>query len=804
MKIYRVFSVVVGATSLAISSLKAQDVADKPKRSEFIEVRPYGNKTYDNDRQWTGAIFRKLRRIRATGGNQAAAERLPAAWETYKQRRIEGNWDPNNAFDTWGFWVWHEAQYDTGKEDLEWATLLYKSAFDLAKQNKKIDWAFHIRPNLMITYSSICQWAHLRALGNEAEDYFAKIGFDLDPHKLPEKGLWDPMIPFVKNREFPMIVPNSHHVVSWQRSEEKNPAKPIFLDNTLTALIRGLANEDYAMGRWDRAVERYLWVREWANAVRQNNLAGGKKKLARDHEDIYREASFKLASIVSQLGYNQKAITLIDDALAIKGATKNEMYNQTHLEILKDRLSTELNKENADLLAKMDKAIAREGKSPSIGIGSYDTARFVKAECLITLGRFDEAEALLREVCTRLNRKFSGSLAAEIQLVNFLLVRGRFTEAEKNLRELMDFVRTKGVKLDELGLYITYTRWAMLSGNWKEALRSQHEVLRLLDAFRMTPLLPTEYANLSRIMAELGNFEESHRLAKMAKSGALGREESFQKNIEDILSKRPASATTNTKSKVIIQPRRVLSAALDSFPSRAIISLVNQGTREAKGVLTISGLPAKISWDQELGHGTVEVGASAKSEGKETIEEIRIAAGAVAIFSCSGKIANENSKTVFLEWSEKGQTQGRCEWILEAKDKESDGAIIDAGEYADDPFFLIPVYHHLQTKAKGPVNLRVITSKPCRVEIYDEQGVPQMVDAEGNGSLQNSGDWLGVDRDRNFSADVLPDEKTGETRFMLMLDPAKMTGEEPLRVRVEWLVGGKWHPAAENQVIFRK
>lgn len=784
--------------------LHAQEVKKKTIPPEFVEVRPYGNKGYGNDRNWTGAIFRKLRRIRAAEGNQAAAARLPAAWKTYQRLRVSGDWAPESAFDSWGFWVWHEAQYDTGNEDPEWRLLLYKSIYDLAKENNVFDWCFHVRGSVMFSHNHLCQWAQVRKLANEAEDYLSGIGFDLDPYKLPEIGTWDPTIPFVKMRKFPLIVPTSFHVVAFQRGEEKNPQKPTYIDNVLARLMLTLGGEDFALGQWDRAIERNLWVREWADAVRKNNMDKSKKRLGRDHEDIYRDATLNLAWYTSELGYTQKAISLIDDALAIKGATRNEMCAQTSLEILRDRLSTEPDKEDAALLARMEKAIAREGKSPSIGVGQYDSARFVKVECLITMKKFDEAEAVLRGVCERLGRKYSGSISAELRLVDFLLIRGRFAEAEKNLRELMELVRVKGVKLDELGVYSAYASWGMLSGNWKEALRAQREVLRLLESFRMTPWLPIEHAILSQIMAELGNLEESERLAKLARAGASGREDSFVKNIEKTLGKRPAVGIADSQSNVVIQPKKVVSVALASFPTRAVVSLVNHGTREAKGVLTVSGLPAKISWDQDSSHGIVEVSDSPGTASKQTSGEIRIAAGAVAIFSCTGKLANEIAKTVFLEWADQGKTDGRCEWIIEAVDKEGEGAVIEAGEYANDPFFMIPVYHHLQSKAKGPVNLRVVTSKPCRVEMYDAQGTLQMVDAEGNGSLENSGDWLGIDRDRNFAADVLPDEVSRETQFMLLLDPGKMIGEEPLNVRVEWLVDGKWFPAAEDQIVFRK
>ena len=180
---------------------------------------------------------------------------------------------------------------------------------------------------------------------------------------------------------------------------------------------------------------------------------------------------------------------------------------------------------------------------------------------------------------------------------------------------------------------------------------------------------------------------------------------------------------------------------------------------------------------------------------------IRIPAGTVAIFSCSGKLAGGAQRSVFLEWNGEGEGADPCEWIIGLADKESDGAVIDAAEYEDDPFFLIPVHHHLQSKSKDPVNLRVVTSQPCRVEMYDVEGALQMVDSEGNGSLADSGDWLGMDRDRNLAAEVLPDAATGETRFLLQLDPKNWKGEEPLKIRVDWQVDGEWFLAAESQIV---
>lgn len=770
---------------------------------------PYPEKQYHNDRTLTGPFLRKLRRIRAAEGNAAAA-RIPAAWDAYAKRRLEPRWKKgwniNLAFNAWGFWVWHEAQFDTGKDDPEWALLLYKSIYDIAKAEKRFDWTMHVRASLVVSYSTLCQWANARAVLNKAEDYYKGIGFDLDPNKLPARGDWDAKVPFVKTRDFPVILPNGRAVIHWQRSEErKDASKPIHIDNILTALMQELAYEDHMMGRWDRAIERGIWLRKWSNAVNNFNADKNRKyEVKRVNEDTYRAVSLQMASIMESLGFTEKALGLIEEGLARKPATMNDLSGRTHLEILKARLLVEYGKEDAALIAKMNEAIAREGKLPNIGVGGMDDARIVKSQCLVTLGKLDEAEALLRAITAREKRTMRGWLTAELVLVDIMLKRGDFTKAESTLRELMDALRITGMKIDELSLYRAYVKWAFASGNWEEALRAHREVMRLVEAFRMTPIMPQEQAVLSRIMAELGEQAESNRLADLARAGAKGREGRFVESIEEQLRDRPEKGSAMTAGRVLIQPKRVVSVPLDGLPARAVVSLVNHGGREAKGVLRVKGLPAKISWDQTTGQGIVEVEEAPRNTVERVSGEIRIGAGAMAMFSCYGKLAGEMQHHVLLEWDGQGEGADPCEWIIGAPDKESDGAIIDAGEYEDDPFFLIPIHHHLQSKGKEPVNIRVVASEPSRVELYDAQGVLQMVDSEANGSLAEAGDWLGMDRDRNLAPELLPDPESKETIFLLQIDPKDWKGSEPLRIRVEWLVDGKWFLAAEDQIVSGK
>lgn len=801
---FRIIAVVFAL--LCAGPLVAQEKAKPFVLADIPAKRAHPDKTYHSDRWDTGPYLRKLLRIRAAEGNQAAAAKIPAAWQAFAKLAISKKINRRRALDSWGFWVWDEAQFGSGLNDPEWTLLLYKSIYDVAKTEKRFDWQMHVRSNLVSAYAHLCQWANARALLNDAEDYYKSIGFDIDPNKLPDQGNWDAKVPFVKKRDFPMMLPNGRAVVYWQRHETNwDASKPILIDNILTGLMQELANEDLAMGRWDRALERGTWLRRWSNAVNDFNVGKeGKKRARRENESTFQTSSGQMAYIMSILGFNEKALALIEDGLARKTANEKDKIGRVRLEIQKARYLVEHGKEDTALIARMDEALALEGKSQFVGIGGMDFARLVKARCLITLGKLDEAEALARTITAREQRKMRGWLAAELLLVDIMLERKQFTKAENTLRELMEALRITGVKIDELELYRAYVRWAFASGDWEAALRAQLEVMRLLEAFRMTPILPREQALLSRIMAELGDQEESDRLAALAREGGKGRDSRFVESIENHLRQRPDKGGATPPARVLAQPKRVVSVPLDGLPARAVISLINRGGREAKGMLRVKGLPAKISWDQAVGQGVVEVEEAPGDSVERVSEAIRIPAGTSVNFSCSGKLAGGAQRSVFLQWDGDGEGADACEWIIGTADKESDGAVIDAAEYADDPFFLIPIYHHLQSKGKDPVNLRVMTSLPCRVEMYDEAGALQMVDSEGNGSLAESGDWLGVDRDRNLAAEVLPDTTTGETRFLLQLDPKDWNGDEPLRIRVEWLVDGKWFLAAEDQIVSGK
>ncbi len=761
---------------------------------------PYSPETYRSDRNECGPFFRKLRRIREAEGNAAAAARLDGAWAKFtEQRKL---WlktlTPRKSFDTWSFWVWHEAQFDSGLNDPEWALMLYQWIYDEAQKRKWQDWVTHVRPNLIKTHATLCQWAQRRMVMNVAEDYFASIKFDLDPGKLPSVKMWEPNIPFVMLRQFPVIVPNTKHVVYWQRKEQKDATKPTYMDNLLIGLMGHLALEDHQMGRWDRAIERYLWMLEWNTAVGKHNADPKKPyELKREDADAYREAKLNMAGILDQLGYRQKAIELVDQGLARKKKSIASSLQLRQLEVRREVLLWEESRANGALLAKMNAVIATEGKDPNVSTGDLDPARLLKAACLACMGKKAEAEALLVSVCQRKKRSELGWLDAELALVDLFLKNSEWIRAEKNLRELMEAVRGKGVKIDELALYQMYVKWAMLTGKWEEALRGQREVIRLLEAFRMTPLLPLEHARLARILAETGNLEESEEIAKIAKSGLAGRDKFFLVRVNREIAALKNRGSVIAKGKVRMQPQRVVSVPIEGFPSRTVITLINHGSGEAKGFLKVSGLSAKIAWDAKASHGVVEV-AEAAAPSEQSSEQIVIAAGKMIQFSCYGNSQHQQDKKVLLEWM--GDERQRCEWSIGAADRVSEGAVIDAGSYNNDPFFMIPVHHHLQSKIKGAVNLRVVTSRPCRVELYDEKGNLQMVDMEGNGSLENSGDWLGVDADRNLSAEIQSDAKSGETRFLLLLDPAEQNGKESLNVRVDWLVDGKWYPAAEDQI----
>jgi hypothetical protein len=272
----------------------------------------------------------------------------------------------------------------------------------------------------------------------------------------------------------------------------------------------------------------------------------------------------------------------------------------------------------------------------------------------------------------------------------------------------------------------------------------------------------------------------------------------IQEAVRKIASEIPAPATTKERqTRVLLQPGNAMSMAADGFPARMMLQVVNTSNTRARGQLRITGAGGELQWDAASRHG--QWAATDGSNAAPVAMEVD--AQSMALIHCRADSVPEEGMIVRAEWLEDDQVTTSAEWTVKPADQSSNQAVIDAGIYHDNRFCLIPVYHHLQAADRELANLRIITSAPCRVELYDESGQLRMVDATGNGSCFDGGDWLAADLDGDGSVELQPHPDNGETRFHLFIEPADAVPEGGLMIKTEWRIDGNWIPAAEDRIV---
>jgi tetratricopeptide (TPR) repeat protein len=787
-------------TSLCLGSampLVAQQPGTKPGYSQGM---PYPDSTYRDDRRGTGPHFREIREVRRERGIEAGIAMLRPSFADYR-KGLHSGWTDRMAFDEWGFWAWHEAQFDSGKNDPEWSAALYRWIFDEARRIGRMDWVFHASGNVLNASSTASRWGEYRRLLGEMTAYLEQQGFQVDPRRLPDRGQWDVDVPDVRTREFPVKVPNSRHVVYWQRHEQKDPSKPTWMDKGTANHMLHVAREHRVQGDWRTSIEFGLWVCSVVDAIGEFNRGKpGNQRVKREEEQLYLDAVREIANALQLLGLREAEERLVSRAMEKQLASQWE--GQVWRNRLRERLlALRIEKGEASdaVLAELDALISpKDGRREESELGVAG-ARLEKAKCLMAMGRKSEALALLDELRKLTARKYANWLAVEVTHVDWCLDRGDLAEAGGLLPGLLEQVRKDGLKISEIPLYERYVRWAELSGDPGLAVLCQRELLRLLEGFSITPRLPVAQATLARLLASIGEKNES--AARIATALALADKPHLPRRIGDsvrgIAAKLAGTAGGDVrKGRVLLQPGTAQSEAAAGFPARLMLQVVNAGEGRASGMLRISGVDCDLKWDRESRLGSVECRTGT---GRREIA-MEVEAQSMALFQCAANAVPAEGLALKAEWIEDGKTLETAEWTVKPADTVSTRAVIDAGLYRTDGFCMIPVYHHLQSREPGPANLRVVASVPCRVELYDEAGQLRMVDATGNGSCLDGGDWLREDADGNGAVELTPAADTGETNFHLFVDPDDAIPAEGIALKIEWLVDGQWHPASEDRI----
>ena len=134
-------------------------------------------------------------------------------------------------------------------------------------------------------------------------------------------------------------------------------------------------------------------------------------------------------------------------------------------------------------------------------------------------------------------------------------------------------------------------------------------------------------------------------------------------------------------------------------------------------------------------------------------------------------------------------------------------SVTNSGLFALGPFVRVPVAHLIFNpgSTRTVANLRVITSRPCRVEFIDPgSGRILGVDAEGNGSFAEVGDDLWNDCDADGFPDFLLPAGPASGVVEFWLYPRRQTGsgsaDELIEVDLFLRHGGDWMKEAVDHI----
>lgn len=685
--------------------------------------------------------------------------------------------------------MWKEAQTGSGRDDPLWAAAVFDWMMQRVTERGNIYAASSLSHNTYAALDNIgCYGAARKALA-PMEKVMATKDLNIDPLTYPEAGPAFDFLPEVRRRNIPThpTLRPGEHAQGW-----KGPLVPACFDSFLF----DLAEQDMRAGEWERGLERVCWVGDWFASV------GGGYSGADECGVTHR---MSLAKAFGRLGLLEAADAEYAAVLADPAGARN-YQGRSHLmsSLARIHIAMEMARYDPSIPGELDRIGREAAGNRYLPIGFRDEIKVARMWYEVGIGRYAEAEELAEELAAS---GVARLLDARYGRIRIWMNTGRLSRVEDELRATLLMQRDRGDKMAEIGIYSLYSELLLKQGRLEEAVAMRREVIRLLRGFRLKVRLPESLAILSNLLKRTGNAagarisaEEAARLAADSRripsrvahlvASTLARE---------VPETPPLELRNGLPLGADLQPVRAVAVPVAGMPLRGISLLANPTSREIAGSLSVGGVPASLAWDAASQTGRITIGdSSARIAGPQAI---RIAPGATALFCISAEAGVPLEKPLILEWHDSAGCGQTSVWEFQVPESGVSEAVVEAGEFKYNPFFGVPLYHHYQHAERDNrrVAFRVRSSRPVRIEVYDQDDRPISVDANGNGSLLDAGDC--AFRDANFDGVGELELISGEAAFRLQAYPEAIPEAAGLEVRVEALIDGKWCPVATDRII---
>lgn len=712
-------------------------------------------------------------------GREAAEVFLNEKWSYFQPR--------GGKYEDWWTALWQSAQYKY-KNDKEWKILAYDYLYRQAK-----DWDAYFRsvivaPNLSMAYDDLYRHAE----GRQCLDVFyfmmRRMKLSLNIADYPEVSPGIASLPSTKTRAIPLVPPaeisyvSPAGVVFYQEGEELNRSHVAALQRH--SFYQYLAGEQLAAMEWNLALLDLV-----------SRMKGFKKDVEVDERWL--ETNNSVAQHLYDLGYYSDAYYRYEKTVTSKGL-RSGGYGYRSIQRAKIGMAEcrsavgYVEKDDLQRIADTKEKIA---KNQYLSADSVHWAELVKAKHLLIRGQDAEALSTLNRLVDEKNY-----IPAKIVRIQYHLNHKKTEGIEKQLLDILRLYRSQGLKIHEWRLYSIYADLLILEERWEEAIQMRREALRLTQAFQMHLHTTWEMAKLSSLLKACGQESEGGKLASTVHT-LLSEKERYPprdlKLIAAILSKPMAPATltaSQTESATHLQPVEALVVPLKGRGGYGKISLANLSDSSVAGRLECSGLPVILQKNEAESEIRIRV-----SETDEvSSSDLLLDPGTFLLLSLENLNPYQEGE-LLVEWLPKNGTGQKSQWTFSPEEEGVARAVIDAGRYELNDFYGVPLYHHLLgdlANEDATMTFRVESTPPARIEIYDMDDKPLLIDTDGDGELSSPGDSLLSDQDNDGLVDCKLTEGFGSIR--LQVYPLDELPEEGLKVRLYGLLNNEWTLMSEN------
>ena len=785
--------------ALLLEAAHAGDFSAVLNLNDFIKSTPQGKLVSAEDAAWV----QKQRETFANEAKQVAREHMaaikPLAVEkNYEEalRKLQENymeWESGDVDrDAYLGVCWWDAQTQQGRGDPEWSWQLFdwvRARFDHDWPNN-VDDRLVVRHNISTSLIECGRLGQLHELADETTDFVKEIdGIDINAIFAQSEASG------TQAAGFPLRFTDE------MRGARHEPGVPrTWLEDPTMTAISTIAKERMLAADWEKAIFLCRWIEAWWEATLASDTLPHGDSRGRIWETTS-EALLIHAQACEYLYQLEEAEALyrqvIDNPMRpYKGRHADEAQVRLALMLVRAGRADEVDPQE---LAKVAKA--RGGNKFDTEQGEWE-ARLAQSMALHARGETEEALTLVEGALAFAAEKHRPFLRLEALKVSvdLALADGRYEQIEPQLFEALGWTQRQGLKVEEPELYTRYIAYLRQTGQLDAALAMQYRQIELLNNLRMPDGLPAAVERLTELQRELA-------AAEVADTGASGND-STASGLEDasagVAQAVPVAAIDDSAQAGTfdLQPVHMVSVPLPGRSVEAIFTLTNLS--EAQAVIHM-----KAQGDAALAvpeNGWIVVGGPTEDGASEAEFFMRLDAHEQAfLFVATTEEASVSSEVELTLTAEQEGRQINSTWQLRRDGASANTAVIEAQQIEHNPFYLIPVFHHLMSADSGTVatvGLRTRASVPTRVEAYDEQGNLLFIDAEGNGSFSDPGDLLAT-RDVHGMTPMLTIEN-GQRLIELRYQPHNPLTAEPVEIEIQRSEDsgtGTWETDVVDQIV---